>query len=93
MVVYPLNSNSRLNLSFQTGTLTEEGLDLWGVVPLSGNADRGRSGFGEPIREALQMSHGALMVGMAACHSLTRIDEDLIGDPLDLKVSPTFSRF
>jgi len=78
---------------FQTGTLTEEGLDLWGVVPLQeamlspGEESRGKPGFAEPIREASQLSSGSLMVGMAACHSLTRIDGELIGDPLDLKVS------
>lgn len=60
---------------------------MWGVVPLVGDKESSKIGFGEPIREVFQLEHGPLMVGMAACHSLTRIDEDLIGDPLDLKVS------
>ena len=91
---------------FQTGTLTEEGLDLWGAVP-TGNSSKeatktrrdggeGKeifsdlsttsSSFQAPVREVDHLSPGPFLIGMAACHSLTRIDGNLIGDPLDLKV-------
>ena len=74
----------------QTGTLTEEGLDLWGAVPMKASGNNGKKrkpGFDSPAREVAHLSQGSLTVGMAACHSLTRIDDSLIGDPLDLKVS------
>jgi len=84
----------------KTGTLTEEGLDLWGVVPI----DNGR--FLPPIKtpsklpQALSAIHPIsstasssskldpplFMIGMATCHSLTTIEGVLSGDPLDLKM-------
>ena len=42
--------------------------------------------FQAPVREVDHLSPGPFLIGMAACHSLTRIDGNLIGDPLDLKV-------
>ncbi len=51
--------------------------------------DEGRPRFDSPVRAIAHLSQEALVVGMAACHSLTRIDEALIGDPLDLKVRKT----
>uniref|UniRef100_A0A183AJS1 Cation_ATPase_C domain-containing protein n=1 Tax=Echinostoma caproni TaxID=27848 RepID=A0A183AJS1_9TREM len=64
----------------KTGTLTEDGLDLWGVVPaLAG-------GFGEPLHEPAKLDRGPLLECMATCHSLTRIEGVLSGDPLDLKM-------
>lgn len=67
----------------QTGTLTEDGLDMWGVVPV---ADRK---FQVPIKCVEKMDHREeFLVGMVTCHFLTIIDSKLSGDPLDLKVSP-----
>jgi cation-transporting P-type ATPase 13A2 len=65
----------------KTGTLTEEGLDLWGVVPLEKNGQ-----FGVAIRDPgeLPTSFPLIVQCMATCHSLTRIDGVLSGDPLDL---------
>ncbi|WKY03868.1 hypothetical protein Q1695_005098 [Nippostrongylus brasiliensis] len=71
----------------KTGTLTEDGLDfhvLRGVVP----TDDGR----EPVftTERNKMCRGDLPLGgelvnaIATCHSLTRINGVLHGDPLDL---------
>lgn len=84
---------------FQTGTLTEEGLDMWGAVPTTIGSGMGSNyntiypslettspGFNAPVRHVNHLTHGPLLVGMTACHSLTRIDGNLIGDPLDLKV-------
>ena len=66
----------------QTGTLTEDGLDMWGVVPVEDGA------LAEPVKDPRNLpdTH-PLLCAMAACHSLTRIDGDLAGDPLDVKVS------
>lgn len=70
---------------FQTGTLTEDGLDMWGIVPV---ADRK---FQVPIKCVEKMDYKEeFLVGMVPCHSLTIIDGKLSGDPLDLKVSAVF---
>jgi cation-transporting ATPase 13A3/4/5 len=66
----------------QTGTLTEDGLDMWGIVPV---ADRK---FQVPIKCVEKIDYREeFLVGMVTCHSLTIIDGKLSGDPLDLKVS------
>lgn len=66
---------------FQTGTLTEEGLDLMGVIP----AENGHLvKIVEDVKQ-LPPSH-PLVVGMATCHSLTLVNGKLTGDPLDLKL-------
>ncbi|EEC19003.1 cation-transporting ATPase fly, putative, partial [Ixodes scapularis] len=65
----------------KTGTLTEEGLDLWGVVPASGGK------FQEQLNEPWTLPLESLLLrGMATCHSITVIDRQLSGDPLDLKM-------
>lgn len=81
----------------KTGTLTEDGLDVLGVH-LANNA----SGRKEIIFEELvsdikflntdtQTSNGndrakLFVGGLATCHSLRLIDEELMGDPLDFKM-------
>ncbi|XP_063965726.1 polyamine-transporting ATPase 13A3-like isoform X1 [Lytechinus pictus] len=64
----------------KTGTLTEDSLDLWGVVPL---LDRT---FQPVVQAASTLPRGPFLAAMATCHSLTRIDGELVGDPLDLKM-------
>lgn len=69
------------NLHFQTGTLTHEGLEMYSVVP-SVNAQ-----FVEPVINFLELDvKSYLLQGMATCHSLTRIDGKLTGDPLDMNM-------
>ncbi|XP_034233916.1 probable cation-transporting ATPase 13A3 [Thrips palmi] len=65
----------------KTGTLTEDGLDLWGVVPVDGGV------LADPVADPRELpdTH-PLLCAMAACHSLTRIDGELAGDPLDVKM-------
>lgn len=66
---------------FQTGTLTEDGLDLWAVIPVKGRK------FLAPVHEPhLLPPEEHLVKGMATCHSLTVIEKELSGDPLDLKM-------
>ncbi|XP_078697010.1 polyamine-transporting ATPase 13A3-like isoform X3 [Branchiostoma floridae x Branchiostoma belcheri] len=60
----------------KTGTLTEDGLDLWGVVPVGMSV----------VKNAADLPRGPLLAAMASCHSLTLIEGKMTGDPLDLKM-------
>ncbi|MBN3304550.1 AT133 ATPase, partial [Amia calva] len=79
-----INTAGQVNLVCfdKTGTLTEDGLDLWGVRRIQDNR------FCPPehqvAAESLERSH--FLVAMATCHSLTRIEGRLSGDPLDVKM-------
>lgn len=79
----------------KTGTLTEEGLDVLGVRVAQG------SGFSDILEEADSIHPASecrtgqspdispnqtLLHTMATCHSLRKIDGELVGDPLDLKM-------
>ncbi|XP_037642436.1 probable cation-transporting ATPase 13A3 isoform X3 [Sebastes umbrosus] len=79
-----INMCGQLNLVCfdKTGTLTEDGLDLWGVQ----TAEDGRFSPPEadPAKESLVNS--VFVACMATCHSLTKIEGELSGDPLDLKM-------
>lgn len=69
----------------QTGTLTEDGLDMWGVVPIEDHR------IEKPIKDINTMAKDSLLFqGMLTCHSLTLIDNELCGDPLDIKVSKIY---
>ena len=67
---------------WQTGTLTEDGLDMWGVLPVEERR------FKVAVKDMTQLETEPLLLGMASCHSLTLINGALSGDPLDVKVSP-----
>uniref|UniRef100_A0A0B6ZE45 Cation-transporting ATPase n=1 Tax=Arion vulgaris TaxID=1028688 RepID=A0A0B6ZE45_9EUPU len=62
----------------KTGTLTEDGLDMHGVVKVE------KTKFQPIIKDMDTLGSGPFVACMAACHSLTIIDNKLIGDPLDL---------
>ncbi|NWI10486.1 AT132 ATPase, partial [Crypturellus soui] len=64
----------------KTGTLTEEGLDVWGVVPLDG--DR----FLPIVHEPRCLPDGPLLYCLAACHTISLLRTQPIGDPVDLKM-------
>ncbi|KAH9285429.1 putative cation-transporting ATPase W08D2.5 [Echinococcus granulosus] len=64
----------------KTGTITEDGLDLWGVI------SNGDGTFEKPVAQPSELPQGPLLETMATCHSLTRIGGELSGDPLDLKM-------
>jgi len=81
----------------KTGTLTEEGLDILGVRVV----DRSTNKFGDTLSDPSELvpdhSHAAEIQGandtrraalytMATCHSLRSVDDELVGDPLDLKM-------
>ncbi|XP_071349000.1 polyamine-transporting ATPase 13A3-like isoform X2 [Trachinotus anak] len=79
-----INMCGQLNLVCfdKTGTLTEDGLDLWGIQ----RAEDGS--FSPPESDAAKESlvNSAFVACMATCHSLTKIEGELSGDPLDLKM-------
>lgn len=55
---------------------------MWGVIPVDNNKLK------EPIRDVASLPKSStLLKGMATCHSLTIINDELLGDPLDVKVS------
>lgn len=64
----------------KTGTLTEDGLDMWGVVTVS---DRK---FQLPVKDISSLPLSESLIGMVTCHGITIIDNQLVGDPLDLKM-------
>lgn len=68
-------------LDLQTGTLTEDGLDMWGVVPTTST-----NLFQIPLREVERLPYDHLLYGMTTCHSITIMNGELKGDPLDLKM-------
>lgn len=86
----------------KTGTLTEDGLDLWGIVEVDQNKH-----FKHPVHDIEKnLNDGNLLRCLASCHSLSRFNGDLTGDPLDIKMfestkwnfidehlSPTNSKF
>ncbi|CAF0752314.1 unnamed protein product [Brachionus calyciflorus] len=66
----------------KTGTLTEDGLDLWGVVDVDENKH-----FKHPIHNiSNDLKDDNLLRCLATCHSLTRFNGGLTGDPLDIKM-------
>ncbi|XP_076828883.1 polyamine-transporting ATPase 13A3-like isoform X2 [Brachyhypopomus gauderio] len=66
----------------KTGTLTEDGLDLWAIQ----RVEEGRFCVLDQQVSADSLTRSAFVACMATCHSLTRIEGELSGDPLDLKV-------
>ncbi|XP_078063851.1 polyamine-transporting ATPase 13A3 isoform X2 [Mustelus asterias] len=79
-----INICGQLNLICfdKTGTLTEEGLDIWGIQRVEDNSFL--QSEQSICKESLVKSQ--FMACMATCHTLTKIDGKLSGDPLDLKM-------
>jgi len=81
----------------KTGTLTEEGLDVLGVRVVQRQDNR----FSEILTNCLDLyppslherdptvdleAHKAILHTMATCHALRVIDDEAVGDPLDVKM-------
>ncbi|XP_014205361.1 probable cation-transporting ATPase 13A3 [Copidosoma floridanum] len=64
----------------KTGTLTEDGLDMMGVVVHEGNK------LSQPEKDVTKLRDARIFKGMLVCHSLTIINDELSGDPLDVKM-------
>uniref|UniRef100_A0A8C5UYT8 Polyamine-transporting ATPase 13A2 n=1 Tax=Microcebus murinus TaxID=30608 RepID=A0A8C5UYT8_MICMU len=82
--IHPLRINLggklRLVCFDKTGTLTEDGLDVMGVVPLKGQA------FLPLVPEPRRLPVGPLLRALATCHTLSRLQDTAVGDPMDLKM-------
>lgn len=70
----------RILLLLQTGTLTEDGLDVSGVI------EGGPSGFSELVSEPRFLPPGHMLSGLACCHTVTLLRGVPLGDPLELKM-------
>ncbi|KAL4630733.1 putative cation-transporting ATPase 13A3 [Arapaima gigas] len=66
----------------KTGTLTEDGLDLWGIH----RTENGSFHLSEDSACKEPLVKSQFVACMATCHSLTKIEGELSGDPLDLKM-------
>ena len=65
----------------QTGTLTEGDLDLAGVC------ETREAQFQENVTDPHSLPSDSLLVqAMASCHSLVKIEGDLTGYPMDIKL-------
>jgi cation-transporting ATPase 13A2 len=81
----------------KTGTLTEDGLDILGVRVSSPTGNKfdelvsntsklSKLAIADKSRAAASNPYQAALFTMATCHSLRSVDENLIGDPLDVKM-------
>ncbi|KAL4403749.1 ATPase [Colletotrichum abscissum] len=78
----------------KTGTLTEDGLDILGVRVSSTVTGRFTEVLTDPSSFVQAQAGGpaqmsklrAALYTMATCHSLRSVDDELMGDPLDLKM-------
>ncbi|XP_055480957.1 polyamine-transporting ATPase 13A3 isoform X6 [Psammomys obesus] len=79
-----INICGQLNLVCfdKTGTLTEDGLDLWGIQ----RVENARFLLPEDNVCSEMLVKSQFVACMATCHSLTKIEGVLSGDPLDLKM-------
>lgn len=65
----------------KTGTLTEDGLDMYGVVPKTAT-----NSLQIPLKQIDRLPFDHLLFGMVTCHSITLMNGEMKGDPLDLKM-------
>ncbi|XP_069583276.1 polyamine-transporting ATPase 13A3 isoform X1 [Ranitomeya imitator] len=79
-----INICGQLNLVCfdKTGTLTEDGLDLWGIQ----RVENSQFLLAEEKACSESLVKSQFVACMATCHSLTKIDGVISGDPLDLKM-------
>uniref|UniRef100_A0A8C9AWA0 Polyamine-transporting ATPase 13A2 n=1 Tax=Phocoena sinus TaxID=42100 RepID=A0A8C9AWA0_PHOSS len=75
-----LGGKLRLVCFDKTGTLTEDSLDVMGVVPLKGQE------FLPLVPEPRRLPMGPLLRALATCHTLSRLRDTPVGDPMDLKM-------
>lgn len=78
----------------KTGTITEDGMDMWGVIPCQTGLEtvlhdnnKPEREFSEPSRNISTLkTESKMLVGMAVCHELNVIEGEIMGDPLDEKI-------
>ena len=62
----------------KTGTLTNEGLEYYGVYPCD-DFEKLHKTYDE-----LTSQHKLLQMGLASCHSVTTLDKEYVGNPVDI---------
>ena len=85
-----INVSGKLDLICfdKTGTLTESGLDVLSVIPIEPETKH----FMDPLFTKNDLTEcrfdlaERLTYVLATCHSLKRVDHQLLGDPIDLKM-------
>jgi cation-transporting ATPase 13A3/4/5 len=65
----------------KTGTLTEEGLDVLGVHCCNESGE-----FTPMLSQVHEVNNDKAIHAMAACHQVKCINEEFVGDPLDIKM-------
>ena len=76
-----ISGKTKLFCFDKTGTLTEDGLDYCGVMAA---ASLDNDCFSSSLQ--VHSDNDQIIAAMATCHSLTLIDGELCGDPLDFKM-------
>lgn len=69
----------------KTGTLTEDDLSFAEVLPIRSDTNE----FGSPLTSIDELEVSPLLICLASCHSLTILNGEIVGDPLDLKMFET----
>ena len=77
-----INLAGGINLALfdKTGTLTSDGLVFGGVVENGDNFDS------SDIHNNTQVKDNIMECAMAVCHTLTMVDGEIIGDPLEVEI-------
>ncbi|XP_067328818.1 polyamine-transporting ATPase 13A2 isoform X2 [Anolis sagrei] len=75
-----LSGKVRLVCFDKTGTLTEDGLDVWGVVPVE------EASFLPLEPDLRRLPPGFLLHCLASCHALALLGGQPVGDPVDLRM-------
>jgi cation-transporting P-type ATPase 13A2 len=71
----------------KTGTLTEDGLDIWGAIESGTNKSTNNIEFEHPVHHVTHLdTNNDLFKSLTCCHSLSRYDGGITGDPLDIKM-------
>lgn len=70
----------------KTGTLTEDGLDVLGIRSKEDTTNRFSELYQDASEIPLENNNQSLMYALATCHSLKLVDDQVIGDPLDIKM-------
>jgi len=86
----------------KTGTITEDGMDMWGVIPVTaglaplqgysstvgaGAGGGSAMGWTDPLSNVTDLpARSQLRMGMATCHELNIVEGSILGDPLDEKM-------
>jgi cation-transporting ATPase 13A3/4/5 len=69
----------------KTGTLTEDDLSFAEILPIRSDTNQ----FDSPLTSIDKLEVSPLLICLASCHSLTILNGEVVGDPLDIKMFET----